>query len=355
MEIALLSGAYKNAGDFLIENRCLQLVQDSYPEANVTVFLRKNISKDIERINKANVAIFTGGPIYQSDISSNFPVDVANKIKPKTVIIGGGSWLNTNCKSLVYDYKFSTNTYKLFKRIDNDGGLGCRDLFAYKVLKNNGFVSPIMTGCPAWYDLRYVNCTRLINSRKKIKKICVSDPADPSNRYLLLELVNYLYEKYPDAEIKVIFHRGIIEDLSSGLQNACPNVSIQDISHNLHGFDLYDGCDLHIGFRVHAHIYNLSQRQRTLLIEEDSRGAGVNEALGLPSITAYNDEFVTGNRIINKYGAMVKGRKNRNLIKEIDVYLDRMRQLDDAPMENAFVLMNKYYLVMKDYIKKITK
>lgn len=35
-------------------------------------------------------------------------------------------------------------------------------------------------------------------------------------------------------------------------------VKMIDISKSVDGLRIYDDCDLHIGFRVHAHIYNLS-------------------------------------------------------------------------------------------------
>jgi len=79
------------------------------------------------------------------------------------------------------------------------------------------------------------------------------------------------------AKLKVL-----CDKLCKGGINYC------DISYSHEGMEIYDTCDLHIGFRVHAHIYNLSHRHRSLLIEEDNRGAGVNDALGLPRIRAYD-------------------------------------------------------------------
>lgn len=57
-----------------------------------------------------------------------------------------------------------------------------------------------------------------------------------------------------------------------------------DISGSADGFLIYDNCDLHVGFRVHAHIYNLSKRNKTLLLNEDFRGFAVNETLGFYQI-----------------------------------------------------------------------
>jgi hypothetical protein len=43
---------------------------------------------------------------------------------------------------------------------------------------------------------------------------------------------------------------------------------------------LYGGADLHIGYRVHAHLFCLSRRVPSILINEDSRGVGQAAALG---------------------------------------------------------------------------
>ena len=116
-------------------------------------------------------------------------------------------------------------------------------------------------------------------------------------------------------------------------------------------FKIYDDAYLHIGFRVHAHIYNLSQRKRTILIEEDDRGAGVNEALGLPSLLAYNDELqiadINLRRVVNK----LKAKTNDNLLEQLYVYIDMIENNGDIYYENAFRLMESYYKIMCDFIE----
>lgn len=82
-------------------------------------------------------------------------------------------------------------------------------------------------------------------------------------------------------------------------------IEIHNIAYGCEGFRNYDECDLHIGYRVHAHIYNLSRRKRSILIEEDVRGAGVNHALGLWHLRAYENKrrlaHTTYEKIYNKY------------------------------------------------------
>ena len=75
---------------------------------------------------------------------------------------------------------------------------------------------------------------------------------------------------------------------------------------------------MHVGYRVHAHIYNLSRRGTSILIEEDARGAGVNDALNLRHICAFKKKVMipVKNKILHI-------QKNRNICDEIDNWLER--------------------------------
>ena len=51
----------------------------------------------------------------------------------------------------------------------------------------------------------------------------------------------------------------------------------------------YEGSDMHIGFRVHGHLWTLSQRRPSFLLNEDARGRAAQEALGLQSFDAVTE------------------------------------------------------------------
>ena len=61
-----------------------------------------------------------------------------------------------------------------------------------------------------------------------------------------------------------------------------PKVQIKDISYNLDKMNFYEKMDFHIGYRVHAHLYFLSRRIPTVLINEDGRGTGMVKTLKMP-------------------------------------------------------------------------
>lgn len=52
MNITLLIGAYKNAGDFLIVDRSIKMLQDVYPNCNITTYLRnEKLDKYLDEIS----------------------------------------------------------------------------------------------------------------------------------------------------------------------------------------------------------------------------------------------------------------------------------------------------------------
>lgn len=366
MNIIYLSGAYKNAGDFLIEKRAIEIIQYVFPDAKIKRFLRNEIEKNIEDINKGDCIIIGGGPIYGIDLKKKIPLTAyMNDIKRPTMILGGGWYGDNGSSYAVQHYRFEKLTKSFLNNIYGSGyGFSCRDLQTMNVLKNEGFSNVTMTGCPAWYDLENIGNIELKNKDKKIKKIAVSDPAKVYTMEGIVPVIQFLKKRFLNAEIVYVFHRGIGYDqytsnkISRKLQKISTQIKdmgvyVKDISYSAEGFKIYDECDLHIGYRVHAHIYNLSIRNRSVLIEEDGRGAGVNESLGLPSIKAYNDKYLVRNKYLKKIYVKTPYARNKYVINELATYLDVLEESDFQYITNAFILQNQYFKCMVNYIRKL--
>lgn len=355
MEIALMTGAYKNSGDFLIEKRCRRLIENNVSGAGIHRILRSEMAEKIDTINKMDAVVFTGGPIYMPNIENNIPIsDVLDDIKPPMMIVGGGWYGRGSASCLAYMYKFSKFSKRFLDKVENEGfGLACRDIYSVKLLKNAGYSNVFMTGCPAWYDPDSIDLTDFRNSGK-INKIVISDPAQARNMKLAKHLLEYTRKRYKDAVIILAIHRGITDSHSELCGYAKEKqIKIVDLSGSEDGFSVYDDCDLHIGFRVHAHIYNLSIRNRTVLIEEDGRGAGVDEALGLPSVLAYNDSLQITNRYINYINRKLGRAENVNALKDLEIILDLHEGTEWQYYKNAYQMMQRLYLNMKKYIVQL--
>ncbi len=319
MKIALMSGAYKNAGDFLIEKRSKEVLQYGYPEAEITIF-KRNISYDdrVDELNSYDAIVFGGGPGFQKNIYPDRTPFVSNleDIKVPCAVLGWG-WKGKNIKNetIYKKNRFTPEMYNFISFLNKPGNsISCRDWYTVQMLNEYGFKDVAMTGCPAWYevemvkDLKYKGCT-LGNSDAPY--IIVSDAAFPKNIKYTGKLIEIIREKFPKARIKLLLHRGITDGnkyLTEPGFTERLNYEFEDISGSAAGFAQYDECDLHIGFRVHAHIYNLSHGNTTILINEDARGFGVNGIMGISDIAI--DKYLKKNinilidNVINSKGIM---------------------------------------------------
>lgn len=209
MDIALISGAYKNAGDFLIEDRCSKLLLHSLEGVKIHRVVLNEVKDNLEKINSMDAIVFHGGPIYVKKLEGLFrtkinPIEFASK----SLVIGGGWYGKYANNQLPFKYNFSDYTINFWKNVDMYGyGLGCRDLYTLKCLKNKGFDTAVMTGCPAWYNIETLYIDKVADDFNRIRKIFVSEPANKENFRLLFSLIKYLKKTFEMADITVVVHK----------------------------------------------------------------------------------------------------------------------------------------------------
>lgn len=146
MNIALLSGADKNAGDFLIVHRAKKLIEQEIPDCVLHEFKRnEDLESSLDEVNSCDVVLFAGGPGYMQDMYPNkMPlVGDLNRIKPPFFAMGMGAYsLSANVES----YLFTDQSRTLLERFERDGfGLGCRDGLTEDILHQVGVRNTLMT------------------------------------------------------------------------------------------------------------------------------------------------------------------------------------------------------------------
>ena len=355
IKIALLHGAKINAGDHLIKERTKALLKYYYPDCEINEFYRNQRFTDeyVHEINENQIAILAGGPGYYDDFYPRLaPMRASlDDIKIPMMMIGMG-WFGFDGEPYsVYNYMFGEKMQALLNRVEKDTTiLGCRDFQSVHVLRNNGYQRVLMTGCPAWYDMDYVYMTSYMGKGiKKVQKICISDCGNPDNLPQLIEVMDFVRSFFgKDKEIRLVVHRGIDDSIQDDMMDAIDrnSISLCEITGNVDGFKVYDDCDIHIGFRVHAHIYNMSQRRLSILIEEDARGYGVNEAMGLPHLRTFWP-LIQDDMAIHM--------RNQSLITQLLDYLFDLYENNYCQMDYAYSLMRKYFTNMERHIKSIEK
>ena len=158
----------------------------------------------------------------------------------------------------------------------------------------------------------------------------------------MVEAVRFLF---PDSVVSFTFNGGIKTKYSAEYNTRVAEylekngIKYYDISGSSEGFKLCEEADLHVGFRVHSHIYCMSKRIPRVLISEDARGSGCNQAMGLRDITDYSAE--NGCLSENKY-----------LKRQIEDYLEDLMKTEFRLLCGSYSKMN---VVFEDSFRPFIK
>lgn len=286
--LVTLTGAYRNAGDYLIGHRARALLAKHVDQEIVNVDRLGITDAHYETFNKAKAIILCGGPAYQANIFPKiYPLDL-ERIETKIVPMGLGH--KGNLAEDPKDFKFPPVAEQFIRDIHKDIKLSSvRDLVTLDVIKGLGINNVSMTGCPAWYDLDHLGRDYVF--KPEATKIVFSLPAKPQPD--TFEIIAGISKMFPKAQKVLALHHGWRPSKSAkgqqmlkwhlkvaafGLARGWSTANLADGLGKLQ--ELYDSADFHLGYRVHAHIYSISQQSASLLINEDSRGVGQITTMG---------------------------------------------------------------------------
>ena len=343
--IVILTGAKKNVGDYLIGDRAIRLLKTYLDDDIVQIDRFLPLDDHLDTVNNARALILCGGPAYAKNIYPGiYPLtEQIDKIKVPIIPFGLG-WSGKpfeQPEEFAFDEKARLFLERVHEEIENSS---CRDVLTEKILKQNGFQNVTMTGCPVWYDLDHIH--KAYEAPSKIKRIVFSTGASSSLVQQTWELIKLTRRKFPEAHIHVTFHRGILPGRSTpprkgvaytliALLSKLKGLSVHDVSGNLDKIDFYKDCDLHIGYRVHAHLLFLSQRKPSLLINEDGRGLGMTLSFGLPVLNFNQSDVID----------RTEQQLNHCITDSFGTFKEVMTKIDSsfATMRNFLEDLNKRY------------
>jgi hypothetical protein len=336
--IVAVCGAYRNAGDHLIGARGRALLR-KFVDSDVVTVDRRSITTDAyELFNKARAVILCGGPAYQAEMYPKvYPIE-RQKVGPKIVPFGLG-WKSSAAKA-PEKFKFHPDAMGFIRDIHSTIEISsARDPLTVEVLNLNDVSNVAMTGCPVWYDLDHLE--RAYTFAGEPKRIALSMPAlmQPG----VFELTDWLTKRFPKAARIATFHHGIVPNWtprgrSTGLDflkfsawAAAKGWRVSSLAGSLDKMEgLYGSVDLHIGYRVHAHLLCLSRRIPSILINEDARGVGQAKALGSTSLVVGQGE-----------------------IEPIVGEIERLFSERGAPIEKSVEIMRGNFKVMRQFLATI--
>jgi hypothetical protein len=297
----LLTGGKNNAGDFLIKTRAKALL-DYYRKDRAYHDLDgwKPLTNDqVDLVNNAEALILTGGPSLQPGnriADKVYPfINNLEKVKVPIYTFGVGYKGTKGTWGENSSYSFSEISMRLLQRIDQSGGKSSvRDYHTLDVLQKKGFENFVMTGCPALYQQdKSLELEKNLEIRKIGFSMGVSYKLNNSMKQMMRSMIIRVSREFSEADLTVFFHHRINPEdkAQSEMLDYIKSlgISFKDISGGAEKLmDQYSNCDLHIGFRVHAHIFCSSIGTPSILLSEDGRAIALKEVLNGLVFRAHN-------------------------------------------------------------------
>ena len=320
----LLTGSRNNAGDFLIKHRAMALLRAFRPDRELVDRNAWEPFRDdeLDDINAARAVLLMGGPSFQSNMYPGIYAMTPRLDQLRVPIIAMGvgwksplgEWHDT------LRYPLSEQTRQLLDRVRDSGYLSSvRDYHTLNAAAAAGYGNFLMTGCPAYYSLPHLNTPMQLNPspRKIAFSMGVAMAASPGMADQTREIITALAERYGREAFEVAFHHSLADQYVSAYGQASPLFRAQqqmaawldgqgiryvDISGSAEKLiAYYEGCDLHVGFRVHAHIFMSSISRPSVLLSEDGRGKATRLVAGGVVLDAYlGHRRSTRDRILRK-------------------------------------------------------
>lgn len=283
----------KNIGDQLITNKLKELLSE-FGEFECKVVWRAAPWETVkETVLSADHIFFACLAMRKNMHSDEYPFleEIINSEVPFSAIASGTQLPITERKG-IFD-EFSQESMRLLKAI-NKKAVVCttRGYLTQEFCRRNGLDRFFFTGDIAFFN-KGIDCISFVRG-KKINKIAISDPHNPK---LFMNSFIYLYSEvknlFPESEITVVQH-GINKQIDTycKLNNIITKRIYEDPNQ---GLSIYDEIDLHIGYRVHAHVSALSRKCYSYLMEQDGRGCDygltINRKISIPSYSVPKAKF----------------------------------------------------------------
>jgi len=373
---AVLTGAINNAGDFLIKKRVMELLKKARPDRKIMEFDRwiPLPENDLEKINNGKALILAGGPaIVKNFYPGIYPLTSdLSKIKVPIITMGVGAK-----NPLLYSSEkinFSKESIKLLHLISDSGYLSSvRDFSTLRFLQTQGFFNYLMTGCPALYSGQN---TLIESEHISVKKIGfslgVSFVNSVSMEIQMKEMILKIKDCFKNSQLNIAFHHSVQIQNEDRVNKTIINfkkkhlkfidwlqeksILYTDISGSADNMiEFYSSCDLHVGYRVHAHILMMSVSKPTVLIHEDQRGSSLSEYIG---VGGYDGIRWIDDRLITKIFFKLGIKKDRiypydNVINQVLNYLSYILNIDTNINNQSQMIINNLFKSMQKFLNQL--
>lgn len=376
-QYVILTGGKNNAGDFLIKYRAKDLFKTIRPDRDI-IDLNAWESFDSEKvklINESRALILMGGPALVKNMVPQVYnlAQVIDLIKVPIILMGVGWKSKRGRWSDTIDYELNKTTLYLLNKVKNSGYISSvRDFYTLELLRSYGIENVVMTGCPAYYDRKYLgNNFGAENIERVAFSLGVSHLESPAMLVQMNEIILNLNSRY-NNKLQVVFHHSLNREKYLNNDRALSHhqlkhnkiadwlelneISYVDISGSAEALiAYYSKIDLHIGYRVHAHIFMNSVSRKSVLISEDGRAKGVKSVIYGTVLDGYLDYRVAfSHKILSKlFSSYSRYSANEDLLKQLNHTLDYEELTNYTNMKISREVIDLRYNDMRTFINQL--
>jgi hypothetical protein len=158
------------------------------------------------------------------------------------------------------------------------GPFPCRDEFIVRYIENKGGLDGYYAGDIALYDPEKIRSK--FRPSRKVRAYAFTIGHHPKYDEQARALLKSLRQNFPKAKAYISLHSRPNHFSSDLAQYAVNQLGYEVIFTygEIENLLLYNNIDLHVGYRLHGHIYFLRNRKPSVLIAEDIRAYGFSES-----------------------------------------------------------------------------
>jgi hypothetical protein len=369
----VLSGAKKNAGDFLITERAEALLTAIRPDRTLRRLPGwEPLEPHLDEVNASKAVIILGGPGLQQNLHPKvykLTTDI-DKIRVPIILMGSGWKAFPGDSVSQRRFSFSDQSLKVLRKMSASAEyLSCRDVLSVRILKAAGIPNALMTGCPVWYDLEQLGKPMRLPS--EVKHIIFTPAQLSFYREPSLDVARQIRDLFPQARLVCSFHRGIAQqdawlsdeerqnNLAIAQAAEAMGYEVVDVSGSANADEEYGKCDLHVGFRLHAHLCTLSKRVPSVLLHEDGRGIGASQTLSVRGFDAFHRTAAGSMRVPSKRVARWLDKRLRGVVPsttcgaDVREHLEHLAQTGFAQYAGVGNVIDAHFVQMKRFLASL--
>lgn len=294
-----------NLGDCIIMYYCSNILKDLYGDCEyIDIATHKIPTKQDEmKIEQAKFKFVCGTNLLTSHIEQwwnwRLPDGLRQKLKYKNVILLGVGWKN-------YEGKCSDYSKMIYRSILNPTVVhSVRDSYTEKMLKQAGVENVINTGCPTMWRLTPEFCASIPKEKARNVITTITDyRQDIVHDNQMLQILSRNYENV------YLWIQGTGDEKYLRLLNCPQNLKIIPSSLKKYEECLNKENVDYIGTRLHAGIFALNHRTRSIIIAVDNRAIEIAKDTNLLIVQRDSLERTLEKLIVGDWSTKIKLKQN---------------------------------------------